>query len=238
MVLKTVDSYLRKPVKDTKVKNVNKIHLLAAILLLAIQAQFAFADAAGGEAAYKNGGCGNCHYTQGPAREKTIEDQLAKKGPELWYAGSKFNRPWLESWLSEPKPIRPLKYNSLEDKNPGDHPALSADDATQVADFLMTLTSDVVKAGVIKPKAHPKGKLIFKKKMPCSGCHQYEDRKKMKGGNSGPSLVGAGDRLNPDWIYAYIAQPKVFKPVRMMPVFAGILSPKDIEFVSSFVASF
>ncbi|MBQ74480.1 MAG: hypothetical protein CMQ20_05570 [Gammaproteobacteria bacterium] len=219
-------------------ENVNKFLLLAATLVVAIQTSPALADASGGEAAFGTNGCGDCHYTQGPAREKTIEDQLAKKGPELWYAGSKFNRPWLEAWLSTPKPIRLMKYNSLEEKNPGDHPALSAGDATQVADFLMSLTSDVVVAGKIKAKAHPKGKLIFKKKMPCSGCHQYEDRKNVRGGASGPSLVGAGKRLNPDWILAYLTEPTVFKPVKMMPVFKGILSPKDMEFVSSYVASF
>ena len=140
--------------------------------------------------------------------------------------------------LSEPKPIRMMQYNSLVDRNPGDHPAVPASDATQMADFLMSLTSDVVKSGVIKAKVHPKGKLIFKKKMPCNGCHQYEDRKKVLGGLSGPSLVGAGERLNPDWIHAYLTNPKVFKPIRMMPVFEGLLSPKDMEFVASFVASF
>ena len=212
--------------------------MLAAISLVAIQASMTLADAAGGKAAFEKQGCVDCHYTQGPAREKTIEDQLAKKGPELWYAGSKFNRPWLEAWLSSPKPIRLLKYNSLVDKNPGNHPVLSSGDATLVSDFLMSLTSDVIEAGLIKPKSHPKGRLIFKKKMPCAGCHQYVDRKKVLGGLSGPSLVGAGARLNADWIYAYLAHPKIFKPVKMMPVFKGILSPKDMEFVSAYVASF
>ena len=225
-------------IKYIKVKNVNKFLLLAATLVASIQTPSALADASAGEAAFGTNGCGDCHYTQGPAREKTIEDQLAKLGPELWYAGSKFNRPWLEAWLSAPKPIRLMKYNSLEEKNPGEHPVLSAGDASQVTNFLMSLTSDVVVAGKIKAKAHPKGKLIFKKKMPCSGCHQYEDRKKILGGATGPSLVGAGDRLNPDWIYAYLTESSIFKPVKMMPVFKGILSPKDMEFVSSYVASF
>jgi mono/diheme cytochrome c family protein len=217
---------------------VKKHTLLVGIFWFATQASYIFADVAGGEAAFKQQGCGDCHYTQGPAREKTIEDQLAKKGPELWYAGSKFNQPWLTAWLAQPTNIRLLKYNSLDEKNPGGHAALSEADAAQVSEFLMSLTSDAVEVGVIKPKSHPKGKLIFKKKMPCAGCHQYEDRKKVLGGLSGPSLVGAGERLNPDWIYAYLANPKVFKPVRMMPVFEGILSPKDMQFVSSFVATF
>ena len=101
----------------------------------------------------------------------------------------------------------------------------------------MSLTSADVEAGVIKPKKNPKGKLIFVKKMPCSGCHQFPG-KKFKGGNSGPPLAGAATRLNPDWIYAYLKNTDAFKPVRMMPNFGGILSDKDMKSVAAFVATF
>ncbi len=194
---------------------------------------------AGGDAVFKSNKCDSCHYTQGPAREKSIADQLAKKGPELWYAGSKFQKGWLVAWLQDPKPIRPMKYNSLTEKNPGDHPKLSAGDASAVADFLMGLTSDVVKAGVIKPKYKPKAKLIFKKKMPCTGCHKSPDKKgNVSGGLSGPSLVGASKRLNPDWIYAYLANTKTFKPFRDMPDFSGLLSDAEMKLVAAYVANF
>ena len=196
------------------------------------------ADPAAGKSIFEAKECAACHYTVGPAKEKTIEDQRAKKGPELWYAGSKFQQPWLAAWLQDPKPIRPLKYNSLTEDNPADHPALGGDDATAVTEFLMSLTSDDVEAGVIKPKKNLKGRLIFTKKMPCSGCHQFPTKKPFAGGRSGPSLVGAGKRLNPDWIFAYLKKTAVFKPVRMMPNFEGLLSEKDMKAVSSYVANF
>ncbi len=211
---------------------------LLGALVLAFAPGTAHADAAAGEAAFKAGGCMDCHYTDGPAREKTIDDQLAKKGPELWYAGSKFQKDWLAAWLQNPEAIRPMKFNSLTEENPGDHPRLGDGDAANVTDFLMGLTSDAVEAGVIKPKRNPKGRLIFTKKMPCSGCHQYEGRKGVTGGRMGPSLVGAGKRLNHDWIYAYLLNPDVFKPVKMMPVFVGILREKDMQNVASYVANF
>ena len=98
--------------------------------------------------------------------------------------------------------------------------------------------SDAVEAGVIKAKKNLKGKLIFIKKMPCSGCHQSPGRRgKITGGFSGPSLVGAGKRLNPDWIYAYLKTPSVFKPVKAMPTFAGILKDKDLKNVATHVAN-
>ncbi len=216
----------------------NKALLAAAVLVLA--AAPGRADPAAGKQVFEAKGCGGCHYTEGPAREKTIADQLAKKGPELWYAGSKFQKAWLGKWIADPKPIRPMKYSSLTEKNPGDHPKLAGDEAANVTDFLMGLTSGDVEAGVIKPKKNPKGRLIFTKKMPCTGCHQYpaKKRQKFKGGNSGPSLIGAGERLNPDWVYAYLAKPEVFKPVKMMPVFVGVLKEKDMKNVAAFVGSF
>ncbi|MDA1100303.1 MAG: c-type cytochrome [Proteobacteria bacterium] len=195
--------------------------------------------AAAGKDVFEAKGCGGCHYTEGPAREKTIDDQLAKKGPELWYAGSKFQKDWLGKWLADPKPIRPMKFNSLTEENPGDHPKLAAGDAAPVADFLMSLTSAEVVAGEVKPKNNPKGRLIFSKNMPCSGCHQYAGRKnEIAGGRSGPSLAEAGVRLNPDWILAYLRKPKLFKPVKMMPVFVGLLSDKDMLNVARYVAAF
>lgn len=210
-----------------------------AAAALALGAAPGLADPAAGAKVFTAKGCTGCHYTKGPAREKTIADQLAKKGPELWYAGSKFQKKWLGAWLQKPTPIRYLKFNSLTEKNPADHPKLAGGDAANVTDFLMTLTSKAVKAGKVKPKKNPKGRLIFTKKMPCSGCHSYPARKgKFSGGRSAPTLVGAGKRLNPDWILAYLKNPKLFKPVKAMPTFAGLLREKDMLYVARHIASF
>ncbi len=209
----------------------------AACLMLSTTS--ANADAAAGQAVFEANECTACHYTDGPAKEVTIEDQLSKTGPELWYAGDKFVAEWLVGWLADPQPIRPMKYNSLTDENPADHPALGGDDAASVADYLMTLTSGEVEAGTVKVKKNAKGRQIFTKKMPCSGCHEYTGRKGDKaGGRSGPSLAEAGLRLNPDWILAYLEKPDVFKPVKMMPVFVGVLSSKDMANVASYVGYF
>lgn len=196
------------------------------------------ADPAAGESTFGNEGCGDCHYTDGPAKEKTIEDQLAKRGPELWYAGSKFQQGWLEGWLQDPQPIRPLKYNSLADPNAADHPSLDGAAATNVAEYLMTLTSDAVETGLIAAKKDRKSRMLFIKEQPCSACHQYPAKRKVKGGMSGPSLVGAGTRLNPDWIYAYLVRPEVFKPIKMMPVFRRTMTEDEMQGVAAYIATF
>lgn len=213
------------------------LSIMVGLALLAMAPGDARAQA--GKQLFADKGCAVCHYTDGPAREKTIADQLAKKGPELWYAGSKFQQKWLNAWLQDPKPIRPMAYNSLEKLNAGDHPKLADADAGPMTEFLMSLTSDAVEAGKVKPKKNPKGRLIFTKKMPCSGCHQYPAKRgAIKGGVTGPSLVGAKERLNPDWILAYLKNTTVFKPVRDMPEFKGLLSDKDMLNVARYVANF
>ncbi|HUW25103.1 MAG TPA: c-type cytochrome [Gallionella sp.] len=209
------------------------VSLGAALLVMMTAPSYA----AGGDAIFKKD-CASCHYTDGPAKEKSIADQLAKKGPEMWYAGSKFQKAWLTAWLQDPKAIRPMKYNSLTEKNKGDHPKLSAGDAASVTDYLMGLTSPEVKAGKITPKESVQARNIFTKKMPCSGCHQFPLKGEVHGGLSGPSLAGAGKRLNPDWIGAYLANTKHFKPYRDMPDFASVLNPKDLESLAAYVASF
>jgi mono/diheme cytochrome c family protein len=193
--------------------------------------------AAGGDALFKKS-CTGCHYTDGPAKEKTIADQLAKQGPELWYAGSKFKKDWLVAWLQDPQPIRPLKYNSLSEDNPRNHPKLSVGDAVAITDFLMGLTSPEVSAGAIEPKVSARGKYVFAKKAPCVGCHEHREGGRVRGGKSGPSLVGAAKRLNPDWIYAYLSDINTFKPVRDMPDFGGFLNPAYLKSVAAYVATF
>ncbi|MDX8410728.1 MAG: c-type cytochrome [Mariprofundaceae bacterium] len=212
---------------------------VSASLGMALLAMAATPVFAAGDAIFNSKGCNGCHYTTGPAKEKSIADQLAKKGPELWYAGSKFQEEWLSAWLQDPQPIRPMKYNSITDKNAGDHPKLSAGDAAAVTGFLMGLTSADVEAGLIKPKYKPKAKLIFTKKMPCVGCHMSPDKKgNISGGLSGPSLVGASKRLNPDWIFAYMAKTTTFKPFRDMPDFSSYLSESEMKMVAAYVANF
>lgn len=213
--------------------------LLAAFAagLAVMMAKPGLADVGTGKNTFEANNCQDCHATDKAKAATDIQSHMNTKGPELWYAGSKFQKDWLAKWLAEPTKIR-FMLHGVPSMKVDDHVKLSGDDAAQVTDYLMSLTSDLVKPGVIKPKKNPKGRLIFTKKMPCSGCHQFPTKKKYDGGRTGPSLVGAGDRLNPDWIYAYLANTDAFKPVRPMPNFAGILSEKDMINVARFVASF
>lgn len=182
--------------------------------------------------------CGTCHQIKGPSRDKTIGDRLKRKGPELWYSGSKFAPGFLAGWLSDPTPIRPLEFNSLTEKNKNVHPRLSRAEADQVAAYLMSLKSAEVGPLGIRPSLNRPGKVAFIKKQACYGCHLVTSRGKSVGGLTGPSLVSAGERLNPDWIYAYLSNPKVFKPVKAMPTYAGIIPDREMIALAAYIATF
>ena len=45
--------------------------------------------------------CASCHALTKPANS-TVDHLWTRKGPDLWYAGDKFNRDWLVGWLQNP----------------------------------------------------------------------------------------------------------------------------------------
>ncbi len=163
---------------------------------------------------------------------------MDKKGPDLYYAGSKFKEGFLKKWLENPSKIRPLEFNSITEKSTLKHPALKESESEAVADFLMTLTSPVVKPLGIKPRKGVKGRIIFEKKQACYGCHTIRERNDLVGGLSGPTLAGAGERLNPDWVYAFLKDPYAFGTPLRMPVYIGILSDDEMRTLAAYLATF
>jgi mono/diheme cytochrome c family protein len=194
--------------------------------------------------------CTACHDLTGPA-PKTFASVLRRKAPDLFYAGSKFNRAWLAGWLRKPTPIRRAGVMFLHHiTTEGNKDILRPDsvkpcaaklgpaEAQAVADHLMTLTDSAMKTGVVDPGAKfrkSKARRLFTKQYPCIGCHTVTNKRKTLGGVSGPDLRDAGRRLNPDWVYARIGDPQYWDPKTWMPRFA--LSPKKRRLLTLYVVS-
>ena len=194
--------------------------------------------------------CAACHDFTGPA-PTTFEGVLEREAPDLFYAGAKFNRPWLVEWLQDPTIIRRagvmfLNNIVIEDRKDRIRPAsvapcpakLGADEAEAVADYLMTLKDPAMALGVVDPEQTVKARKAFRmftKQLPCIGCHRIKFRKKELGGLSGPDLTNAGARLNPDWIYARIDNPQYWDPKTWMPRIE--MSHRKREMLTLFLAS-
>ncbi len=190
--------------------------------------------------------CSGCHVLTKPM-DPSVDRLWSRKGPDLWYAGVKFNREWLVQWLQHPALIRPggvLWFNHAKPGEPRDtidnaslpsHPTLDAKSATEFADALMQLKPEgLVQSGAFKAEGAnlQMGQMSFAKLRGCIACHQD---KQGQGGLSGPSLADASHRLQPDFIYAYIKDPQAFDRFIWMPRLA--LSEADLQRLTAYIAS-
>jgi cbb3-type cytochrome oxidase cytochrome c subunit len=217
--------------------------------MLALSARPALAEALDGRALVSER-CASCHDLSGPAPQ-AFKGVLDRKAPDLFHAGSKFNRTWLVAWLQNPTVIRRAgvmflnhvlneagKDRIAEDTVKPCPANLSPAQAETVADYLMTLEDSAMKTGIVdigKKFRKQKGFRLFTKQLPCIGCHRIKFGKRKMGGVSGPDLTDAGVRLNPNWIYARIENPQYWDPKTWMP---GIeMSHRKREMLTLFVSS-
>jgi len=194
--------------------------------------------------------CSSCHNLKGPA-PSTLSGIMKRKAPDLFYAGSKFNKDWLAEWLQKPTVIRHsgvMFLNHIANEGGKDiirkesikpcSAKLGPEEATVVTDYLMTLTDSQMKTGVVDAEtkfSQSKARRLFTKQSSCIACHTAKFGKRTRGGISGPDLTQAGSRLNPDWVYARIENPQYWDPKTWMPKFE--FSHKKRELLTLFVSS-
>lgn len=173
--------------------------------------------------------CAQCHDFTGPA-PATLQAMWSRKGPDLFYAGNKYNAAWVEQWLQKPTRIRPAGMFYADNVKPGTkrdeidesklvtHPALSAADAKAVTGALMQFkaNSELIKPGEYQPGtlSVQSGEMLFDKFRGCLACHEIEPG---YGGLSGPEVYTAAKRLNADYMISYMRNPHAWEPKSFMP---------------------
>jgi len=189
--------------------------------------------------------CISCHAIVKPDNA-SLDRLWERKGPDLYYAGSKFNKAWLEKWLQNPVRIRPAgefytrhvkgsdKEDVVDESTMVAHVKLSKADAEAVAEALMALTgpADLVRKGAFKGDkvSMSMGAMFFNKLRGCAACHQA---KPGTGGSSGPELYTAAERLQPDYIYSYIKNPQAIDPHIWMPTLN--LAEPDLQRLTGYI---
>lgn len=193
--------------------------------------------------------CVACHAVTKPDNA-SLERLWERKGPDLYYAGAKFNRDWLVNWLQNPTVLRPAgvlyakvvkaggakEADVIDTAQLTEHLKLSKDDAAAAADALMALTGDgLVEKGAFKngPVNASFASMLFSKLRGCTSCHAT---KPDSGGASGPEMYTAGERLQPDFVAAYIKDPQKFDPHVWMPKLN--LSDADVQKLTGYIATF
>ena len=168
--------------------------------------------------------CSECH--------RLSHDGAEKNGPDLFYAGNKYQASWLKQYLQNPITIR--SAGSVEDPdflkgippaNSLKHIALPEEDAEQISQELMVLMpldlpKEVDRLEPLTNGQKAKIKYQFERTFSCISCHQSLNLAgKVRGGISGPSLVNAGNRLQASWVASWLKSPKIFTNKSRMPIY-------------------
>jgi len=148
--------------------------------------------------------CSSCHR---------VGNSGGRIGPDLSGEGSRVRRAWLEQYLKRPKPLRPLLQARMPDFRLRDSEARVLADFISASFWSQDIPRSSPQTRVVLQETAQAGKRLFLESG-CFACHELGG----KGGKVGPGLDRIGERLNEDWIRAYLKDPqRTFRGEAMTP---------------------
>lgn len=166
--------------------------------------------------------CMSCHQIHGKGGD-------ISKAP-LTFEGSRVRRDWLVDYLLRPSTIRPILTDRMI-------PLLMPEETVRfMADFIENVYVDNEIPGEIFPGGLPadgvkRGRKLFFERYGCQSCHSLEGR----GGYFGPTLDGAGERLESGWVVWWLRGPHRWQPDVRCPDYG--LDEDDSRDLAAFVVS-
>ncbi len=155
--------------------------------------------------------CVQCHRLEG-----TADSRFNLRAPDLIWAGSKYQRPWLIQWLTgKEAPLYAKGYRWDLSEGPMKHPAVTDAEANAIADYFEKHNMDPrVKVGAFDVSKVSNFDATFGgmayKAHACLGCHTIEENGRLIGGPQSTALQNAGQRYNLDWLYRFGQNPQDF----------------------------
>lgn len=154
-------------------------------------------------------GCHGCHEIKGYT-------DLPKIGPELNRIGYKTNGNWIYRWVKNPK-----AYNQ-HTRMPNF--LFSDKQAEAVTAYLLDISKKnefLTAKGTYVGGDSSRGKDIVES-VGCMGCHTIgeDSRVRVARGTSydiAPELTRVGSKVNPDWAYDWVRNPRHYNPTTKMP---------------------
>ncbi len=167
---------------------------------------------------FKNSGCLGCHKVESlqslgslGQNVKEIQSAMPKAGPDLDRVSEKLQPTWLVGWLRNPQ------SHSLDARMP--NLGLAKDQAMSIASFLLTQKGASDSAALPNTAIPNAQRLALGKRLTvnlgCLGCHTIRG----EGASFAPELTNIRTKVNSDWLYGWIANPKAYFPNSKMPVF-------------------
>jgi cbb3-type cytochrome oxidase cytochrome c subunit len=180
-----------------------------------------------GHELFERSGCYACH-------KLAWFPVTRKPGPTLSKLASKTTKDWAGGWLRNPKSFRPKtpmpRFFHLENQ------VSKAWDDNLIAAVAQYLFANAVPVELPAPPAGDaeNGKKLFTVRG-CLGCHEVSgiEGSGHDWSNFGPALDGAAGKLKPEWIFAWIQDPKSMWPETKMPDLR--LTPEEAADVTAYL---
>jgi cytochrome c1 len=157
-------------------------------------------------------GCVHCHSIKLPdGTAMTASDDP----PPLSHIADKTSSEWLVSWLKDPQAYAASATMP--------NYKLSDSDARDISAYL--ISSSMPKVGdtsaiTVKPAAETDasaGPTLYGESF-CASCHAVQNAAgNLVGGDLGPELTRIGNKAKPEWLFAWLQNPRVYDPSTLMP---------------------
>ena len=156
-------------------------------------------------------GCVHCHTIKLP-------DGSTMKGtddpPSLSHIADKTTREWIYAWLKDPQAYAvtaKMPNFKLSDADARDISAFVIANSTPVAG-----DSQAVAAGQKTPDPIA-GASLYGESF-CASCHAVQNAAgNIVGGSLGPELTKIGTKVKPEWLQAWVRNPRIYDPPTQMP---------------------
>ena len=155
-------------------------------------------------------GCLHCHTVKLPdgTTMKPTDDP-----PSLSHIADKTTREWIFAWLKDPQAYATTATMP--------NFKLTDDDARDISAFLIanstTVTGDALTVAAKASSDPTAGASLYGESF-CASCHAVQNAAgNLVGGNVGPELTRIGDKARPEWLEAWLQNPRVYDAETAMP---------------------
>ncbi len=155
-------------------------------------------------------GCVHCHMVKLPdgSTMKATDDP-----PSLSHIADKTTREWIYAWLKDPQAYATtstMPNFKLSDDDTRDISAFLIANSTPVPGDTVTLSA--------KASSDPAAGASLYGESFCASCHAVQNAAgNMVGGNIGPELTRVGNKVKPEWLQAWLRNPRVYDAGTAMP---------------------
>ena len=164
---------------------------------------------------YEQAGCWGCHNTTG------FEDRR-KVGPNLQHIASKTTADFVLRWVKDPKSFKTATYMprfwNLENNLDSEIGPRNATEVAAIVSYVLSKSKPLT-YGPVPGGDAASGKALFET-IGCQGCHIVEETDLENADwfrRKGPSLAGVGSKVNREFLFNWVKDPKHYWEETFMP---------------------